>query len=156
MYLVISDLKEQNVFLSEKVVELEEIIANNSDKLMIYDEYFEKIHKSYESNKKYIENLINRSDSINKNSRNKFQNEHEQRSIDKIDNLIQIKDKSDDFIVESSFDINGSKRNKKHILELDILKRKLNSYDCVEIIQNLKKINTALDVSYYNISLYQK
>ena len=76
MYLVISDLKEQNVFLSEKVVELEEIIANNSDKLMIYDEYFEKIHKSYESNKKYIENLINRSDHTSKNILNASDSYH--------------------------------------------------------------------------------
>lgn len=156
MYLVISDLKEQNVFLSEKVVELEEIIANNSDKLMIYDDYFEKIHKTYEANKKYIENLVNSTDSINKKNQYKSQNEHEQRSINNIDNLIQIKDKSDDLIVESNFDISNLKRNKKHLLELDILKRKLNSYDCIEIIQNLKKINTALDVSLYNNSLYQK
>lgn len=139
MYMVISDLKEQNVYMTEKIQELESIIANTSDKIIAYDEYFDKISKSYETNRKYIESFIFKnkekiSQNLNLNS-NKIQILHE------VDKISQNED-------EESSNLTNQKVDKKHILDMEILKTKLNTYNFIDIFDNLKKVNLALDVSF--------
>lgn len=133
MYMVISDLKEQNVYMTEKIQELECIIANTSDKIIAYDEYFEKISKSYEANRKYIESFI-------------FKNK-EKICQNKIQILHEV-DKTSKNEEEESSNLTNLKIDKKHVLDMEILKTKLNTYNFIDIIGNLKKVNLALDVSF--------
>lgn len=139
MYMVISDLKEQNVYMTEKIQELESIITNTSDKIIAYDEYFDKISKSYEANRKYIESFIFKNkEKINQNlnlNSNKIQ------ILQEVDKVSQNND-------EESSNITNQKIDKKHILDMEILKTKLNTYNFSDIFENLKKVNLALDVSF--------